>query len=83
MSLCLFGPLFGFHPGTVCRTYGALKTAMRVTRLGNDARVVASAGQNECDFCSAQMVQLVDRAPWRDMVALCPHHEYGLMDIAQ
>ena len=51
--------------------------------LGDDARVVAAAGQHEGHFGVAQVVQLVDRAPWRDVVALGPDHEDRQAQIGQ
>ena len=56
---------------------------MPMTRLADDAGVVAAARQHEGDVGVGEVVDLVDRAPRRDVVALGADGEDRHADILQ
>ena len=57
--------------------------AVRVAGFGDDAGVVPAAGQHEGDLRLAQVVQLVDRAPWRHVVSIRADHEHRHAQVGQ
>src|SRR5271169_1861703 len=54
-----------------------------VTRLAHDARIVAAAREYEGDVSVAHEIDLVDRAPRRDMVRFRGHRRYWRANVAQ
>jgi hypothetical protein len=53
--------------------------AVFMPRLGNDARIMATIGQCETYFSIGQHMDLMHRAPRRDMVrSACPPRTSGL-----
>src|SRR5271157_6258786 len=54
-----------------------------VTRLAHDARIVAAAREYEGDVSVAHEIDLVDRAPRRDMVRFRGYRKYRCADVAQ
>src|ERR1700730_14153616 len=75
-------PFVGTHAQIVRRGPIDPEIAMRVPRLADDPGIVATTGENERDLGIRQVVNLVDRMPRRNMVALRRYYEQRCANVA-
>ena len=76
-------PSLGIDGMLTSRLPGHAERTMRVSRLGEDAAVMAAAGEHKSNFCVGQKVELEHRMPRRDVIALGAEHEERLLYVEE
>src|ERR1019366_10621760 len=81
LLVCQSLPCFWGKVGLIWRTLLDAEMPVEMTRFADDARIVATRREHECDFTLVEQMDFVHRPPGRNVICLGGDGEYGCSDL--